>query len=67
MDKTFIKAFREIVRKEIIKKNTVEISGFGRFEVIHQKQHQKKKENGQLVMMPPRDFVVFSPEDSGDQ
>lgn len=67
MDKTFIKAFREIVREEIIKKNTVEISGLGRFEVIHQKQHQKKKDDGQLVMMPPRDLVVFSPENPGDQ
>jgi nucleoid DNA-binding protein len=62
MDNTFIKAFREVIREEVVKKNTVEIEGLGRFEIQHNKQHQKKMENGQVLMMPPEDIVIFTPE-----
>lgn len=62
MDNTFIKAFREVIREEVVKKNTVEIEGLGRFEIQHNKQHQKKMENGQVLMMPPEDIVIFAPE-----
>ncbi|MEX0994019.1 MAG: HU family DNA-binding protein [Balneolaceae bacterium] len=62
MNTTFIKAFKEAIREEIIKKNTVALEGLGRFEVIHQKQHQKKLDDGQVLMVPPRDVVVFTPE-----
>lgn len=65
MDKKFIRAFREIVREEIIKKNTVELEGLGRFEVNHNKQYQKKLDDGQVLMMPPEDVVVFTPEKTG--
>lgn len=62
MDKKFVKAFREILREEIIKKNVVELEDLGHFEVIHKKQYQKKLEDGQVLMMPPEDVVVFTPE-----
>lgn len=65
MDKKFIRAFREIVREEIIKKNTVELEELGRFEVIHNKQYQKKLDDGQVLMMPPEDVIVFTPEKTG--
>jgi nucleoid DNA-binding protein len=65
MDKKFIKAFREVVREEIVKKNTVEIDGLGRFEIVHNKQHQKKMDDGQVLMMPPQDVVEFTPEKTG--
>ncbi len=65
MDKNFIKAFREVVREEIVKKNTVEIEGLGRFEIVHNKQHQKKMDDGQVLMMPPQDVVEFTPEKTG--
>jgi len=65
MDKNFVRAFREIIREEIIKKNVVELENLGRFEVVHNKQYQKKLEDGQVVMMPPEDIVVFIPEKTG--
>lgn len=65
MDKKFIKVFREVVREEIVKKNMIEIDGLGRFEIVHNKQHQKKMEDGQVLMMPPQDVVVFTPEKTG--
>lgn len=62
MNTTFIKAFKEVIREEIAKKNTVALEGLGRFEVVHEKQHQKKLDDGQVLMIPPRDVVVFTPE-----
>ncbi len=62
MNNKFIKAFREVVREEVVKKNKVQIEGLGRFEIQHNKQHQKKMENGQVLMMPPEDVVIFTPE-----
>jgi len=59
MKSTFIKAFKEVLREQILKKNKVEINGFGTFEVVHRKQHQKTYENGRVVMVPPADIVEF--------
>lgn len=59
MKSTFIKAFKEVLREQILDKNIVEVDGLGIFEVIHKKQHQKKYENGRVVMIPPADVVEF--------
>lgn len=59
MKSSFIKAFKEVLREQILSKNTVELEGFGTFEVIHQKQYQKKYDDGRVVMMPPADIVEF--------
>lgn len=62
MDASFVKAFRKVVREEILKKNRISIKGLGRFEVTHEKQHQQKYEDGRIEMMPPRDRIMFTPE-----
>lgn len=62
MDKEFIRAFSEIVREEVARKNDVELNGVGRFEFQHQKQFQKQYDNGRVVMMPPKDTITFVPE-----
>ncbi len=62
MNKEFVKLFRDVIREEIVKKNSVEVEGLGRFEVVHQQQHQKKLEDGQVLMMPPEDVVLFTPD-----
>jgi nucleoid DNA-binding protein len=59
MKSTFIKAFKEVLREQILNKNRVEIQDLGIFEVVHRKQHQKKYENGRVVMIPPADVVEF--------
>lgn len=59
MKSTFIKAFKEVLREQILSKNKVEVEGLGIFEVSHRKQHQKKYENGRVVMVPPADVVDF--------
>lgn len=62
MDNTFIKAFSEVIREEVTRKNEVRIDGLGSFKVDHQKQYQKQFKNGRVVMMPPKDTITFTPE-----
>lgn len=62
MDSEFLKAFTEVVREEISRKNEVRINGIGSFQFEHQKQYQKQYENGRVVMMPPKDTISFIPE-----
>lgn len=59
MKSKFIKAFKEVLRDQILDKNKVEIEGLGLFRAVHQKQHQKKYKSGRVVMVPPADVVEF--------
>ncbi|MGM0545587.1 MAG: HU family DNA-binding protein [Bacteroidota bacterium] len=62
MDKEFLKAFSEIVREQVVRKNDVQLDGVGRFSFKHQKQFQKQYDSGRVVMMPPKDTITFIPE-----
>lgn len=59
MTSTFLKAFKAVLREQILSKNKIELDGLGNFEIIHKKQHQKKYDDGKVVMMPPADVVEF--------
>lgn len=59
---SFIKAFSEVIREEVSRKNEVYVDGLGSFKVTHQKQYQKQFKNGRVVMMPPKDTITFTPE-----
>jgi len=62
MDNEFLKAFSEVVRDEVAKKNEVQLEGIGSFQFRHRKQFQKQFDNGRVVMMPPKDTISFIPE-----
>jgi len=62
MDKQFLGALSAIIREQVSNKNEVHIEGIGSFYIEHEKQFQKKFDNGQVVMMPPKDSIRFSSE-----
>jgi nucleoid DNA-binding protein len=62
MDKQFIKALRETVREELIQQNDVEITGLGLFKAVHEEQRESKNDDGVVVMLPPKDRIVFTPD-----
>lgn len=66
-EKEFIHALREVMREELIQKNTVVIQGLGRFENVHEQQKQKATKDGKAYMVPPRDRVVFTPEKRAEE
>lgn len=59
MDSEFIIAFKEVLREELIKKNSVDIDGLGHFEVMHREQYHKRYDTGKVVLMPPADLLQF--------
>ena len=59
MDQTFLKAFAEVVKEQVSQKNSVQLEGLGVFQLKHQKQYQQQFDNGRVVMMPPKDQIVF--------
>ena len=62
MEEQFLKAFADIVREQVARKNKVQIEGIGSFRLEHKKQFQKQYDNGRVVMMPPKDMIRFTPE-----
>lgn len=62
MEPLFIKKFKEVIREQVAMNNRVRIDGFGEFQKVHKTQTQKKLENGQIVIEPPKDLIEFKPE-----
>lgn len=62
MEPLFIKKFKEVIREQVALNNRVRIEGFGEFLKIHKTQNQKKLQNGQIVIEPPKDLIEFKPE-----
>lgn len=59
MDQTFLKAFAEVIKEKVSQKQPVQIEGLGVFRIEHHKQYQQQFDNGRVVMMPPKDQIIF--------
>jgi len=57
-----IAAFVRILRRELEQGETVEVPGLGAFSVEHQPSHRTETPDGHERMVPPRDVIVFTPE-----
>ena len=58
----FKETLADVVREALAKGQEVSIPGFGIFRVEHKPSEMIEDESGQIVMRPPRDEVVFIPE-----
>ncbi len=58
------KTLAEVVRDALIQGDDVAVPDFGVFRVENQPSEITKDENGRIVMRPPRDTVVFDPDES---
>lgn len=61
MNTEIAKALTEIIRNHAIKKNSVNIEGLGTFRAVHRKQHQAQYQNGRVLLIPPKDYLTFTP------
>jgi len=59
---TFTHLLKNVFREQLLAGNTLELKGVGRWKLKHKTQHQVHRDNGQVVMMPPRDELQFVPE-----
>lgn len=62
MKPLFINTLIDVIREQMAANNSVQIEGLGEFRKVHQKQSQKKSEDGRVVIMPPKDTIEFKPE-----
>ena len=62
MNKELTRVMAEIIREQAIKKQAVKVDGLGTFKPIHRKQYQTQYRNGRVVMMPPTDYILFTPD-----
>ncbi|HCA41743.1 MAG TPA: hypothetical protein DEP28_00665 [Bacteroidetes bacterium] len=55
----------DVIKKEIISGNKIEIEGFGKFEKIHKKMLRKANKKRKVEeLLPPRDKVKFEPSEN---
>lgn len=66
MDKEFIQHFSEVVREQLVANNSIQLENIGTFSQKHRKQSQQKYDDGRVVMRPPRNTIVFTPEKQKD-
>lgn len=62
MNQEFLSAFTDIIRDQLVRKNSITIKGLGTFKKEHIQQFQQQHTNGRVVMMPPKDIVKFIPD-----
>lgn len=61
MDKKFLLSFRDVIREELLKRNSVTIDAIGTFKTHHVRQKKVTDESGRELLQPPRDEVRFTP------
>lgn len=52
----------DVVREALANGQDVQLPGLGTLRVVHKPSEMIEDDNGQIVMRPPRDEVVFEPE-----
>ena len=62
LNKDFLKSLKSVIRDQLIKKNTIKITDIGTFRLRHRAQYQQQREDGRVVMQPPKDYIEFTPE-----
>lgn len=62
LNKDFLKSLKSVIRDQLINKNTIKITGVGTFKLRHRAQYQQQREDGRVVMQPPKDYIEFTPE-----
>jgi len=62
MEPNFILKFQEVIREQMAENNIVRLDGIGEFRKVHQKQREKKYDDGRIVLLPPKDIIEFKPD-----
>ena len=57
-----IDAFVRVLRRQLENGESVQVPGLGTFSVEHRPSERKQDSDGDDYMAPPRDQVVFDPE-----
>lgn len=56
-----LRAFSEVIRDRLMRRDDVTVPGLGTFEVLHHPSCVVETEDGQRLLEPPADLIVFEP------
>lgn len=56
-----LRAFSEAVRERLMRRDAVTVPGLGTFTVHHAPSRATESEDGQRILQPPSDVIVFEP------
>ena len=56
-----LRAFGEVVRDCLMRRDDVAVPGLGTFEVRHHPSRVAEAEGGRRILQPPADVIVFEP------
>lgn len=59
MDSKTEKQVIQVLKNHLVKNRKVMVPGLGTFEIIHKKQQQEQRPDGQVILSPPKDEVTF--------
>ncbi len=59
MQEEIKKAFKSVIRDQLIQRNEVHIEDLGIFKPVHLPQRKWEYKNGKVVLLPPQDYVEF--------
>lgn len=60
-----VAALADSLRDALMRGESVQVPGLGTFSVRHHTSKAVQDEQGNLVMTPPRDEIIFTPESDG--
>ena len=55
-------ALADVLREQLVQGEAFHVPGLGTFRTDHHESMIEEQPDGQVVMQPPRDEVVFSPD-----
>lgn len=61
-DKNTESEIATILAAQLKEHGRIQINGLGTFSVEHRKQEQHQEKDGRIIMKPPADLIVFTPE-----
>ena len=50
----------DVIREALARGESIHVPGLGTFSVEHRSSQMEKQPNGQIIMKPPRDEVLFT-------
>jgi nucleoid DNA-binding protein len=56
-----LRAFGEVVRDRLMRRDAVDVPGLGTFGVQHHPSRVAENDDGMRLLQPPTDVVVFEP------
>lgn len=56
-------ALAKIVRRMLVRGESVDLPGLGTLDVRHERSTIEERADGEILLRPPKDHVVFTPSD----